>query len=271
MRVACLQLSPVHGDIAASQARADELLASLSTSEALDLLVLPELAFSGYTFKDREEVLPLAEVAGGGGPVATWCLNTASRLLCAVCCGYIELASDGRLFNSQLVVGRDGAVLGHHRKKHLFATDEAWSQEGEAWNPVVSVAGRRAFLGICMDINPYRFEAPFEAYEWATAAVNAQAEILCFSSAWCDRSPLDPPSYIPPPVNAEKTRAYWASRLLPLVVGHRCVHFIAADRIGKEGNTTFCGSSCVMRLGGGDVEVLAALGATEQGVLVAEL
>ena len=270
MRVACLQLSPVHGDITASQARADALLSTLAPG-TVDLLLLPELAFSGYTFSCREEVLPLAEAAGGSGLVASWCRATAARLLCAVVCGYIELASDGKLFNSQLAVGRDGEMLGHHRKAHLFATDESWSSEGAGWSPTFTVANRRCFLGICMDINPYRFKAPYTAFEWARGAEEAEADVLCFSSAWCDRSPEDPPSYAPPPVDAEETRAYWASRLHPLAVGDRTVHFVAADRVGKEGQSTFCGSSCVMRLGGGEARVVAALGATEEAVLVAEL
>jgi predicted amidohydrolase len=46
MKIACLQFSPVLGDIDNNLTRADALLAKANV-EDLDLLVLPELAFTG--------------------------------------------------------------------------------------------------------------------------------------------------------------------------------------------------------------------------------
>ena len=46
MHIATLQFSPVLGQVAQNIARADELLAAADT-DGLDLLVLPELAFTG--------------------------------------------------------------------------------------------------------------------------------------------------------------------------------------------------------------------------------
>ena len=49
MRIACLQFDPQLGHVEANIQRADALLASADTSDLdlLDLLVLPELAFTG--------------------------------------------------------------------------------------------------------------------------------------------------------------------------------------------------------------------------------
>ena len=51
MRIGCLQFGPVLGDVEGNIARAESLLESSSSSSAsgldLDLLMLPELAFSG--------------------------------------------------------------------------------------------------------------------------------------------------------------------------------------------------------------------------------
>ena len=46
MHIATLQFSPVLGDVEGNMARADELLAR-ADMRGLDLLVLPEMAFSG--------------------------------------------------------------------------------------------------------------------------------------------------------------------------------------------------------------------------------
>ena len=58
MRMGCLQLDAVLGDPAASMARADALLTAREREAAakggrlrLDVLVLPEMAFAGYTFE----------------------------------------------------------------------------------------------------------------------------------------------------------------------------------------------------------------------------
>jgi predicted amidohydrolase len=46
MRIGCLQFAPQVGDVDNNLTRADEILAN-ADPEGLDLLVLPELAFSG--------------------------------------------------------------------------------------------------------------------------------------------------------------------------------------------------------------------------------
>lgn len=52
MRIATLQFTPTLGDVAASIAHAEELLSTnLSQLQNLDLLVLPELAFTGAYVK----------------------------------------------------------------------------------------------------------------------------------------------------------------------------------------------------------------------------
>jgi protein N-terminal amidase len=46
MRIACLQFAPQLGKVKENVARADALL-SISSPQSLDILVLPELAFTG--------------------------------------------------------------------------------------------------------------------------------------------------------------------------------------------------------------------------------
>lgn len=55
---ACVQNSPVHGDWSASVARVDALIekAKLSAANELDVVLLPEMALTGYTFRDRDHI-----------------------------------------------------------------------------------------------------------------------------------------------------------------------------------------------------------------------
>lgn len=55
----------------------------------LDLLVLPEMALTGYTFKTAEEIAPFLEPQNG----ATYALaaELARRLRCVVVAGYPEV------------------------------------------------------------------------------------------------------------------------------------------------------------------------------------
>ena len=70
----------------------------------------------------------------------------------------------------------------------------------------------------------------------------------------------------------------WVARLKPLL--GRDAFFVCADRVGvealallgggrTEGETLFCGSSCVVSLR--EPRVVAALGASEEGVLVTDV
>jgi protein N-terminal amidase len=256
--------------------------------------VLPELAFTGYIFTGAAHVRALAEPVGAG-VTHRWCAALAARLQAHVVTGFVELRDVGQLYNAQTLVSPTGAVLACHRKKHLFATDKTWAKAGDSWTAVQLAPLRvRVCLGVCMDINPYEFQAPWSDYELARFAVASKASLVLFSSAWCDRSPDDPPDYVPPPTDAGQTLSYWASRLVPLARAHAAppasssgaparpqrAHFVCADRTGREGSTNFCGCSCVIALGGVDAEdggvrpcatVLSALGVAEEGVLLVDV
>lgn len=56
MRIACLQFAPQVGDVDNNLNRADAILSRVDP-EALDLLVLPELAFSGTSVLREDSVM----------------------------------------------------------------------------------------------------------------------------------------------------------------------------------------------------------------------
>eukprot|EP00959_Pyramimonas_sp_CCMP1952_P467215 9491232-Pyramimonas_sp.AAC.1 len=76
-------------------------------------------------------------------------------------------------------------------------------------------------LGICMDINPYEFKAPFSAFEFANFHREQGTQLILFSSAWCNSHPDDTLDRKRTPPDMMETLNYWLNRLRPLIGAHR--------------------------------------------------
>ncbi|KAI9870496.1 MAG: Carbon-nitrogen hydrolase [Pleopsidium flavum] len=152
MRIACLQFNPSLGHVQRNIERADSILsASPSKLQNLDLLVLPELAFTGYNFRSLAAISPYLEPTSSG-PSTKWALATAKRLNCAVSVGYPEITTPStatatatappsprthsphsdpsRRYNSTITVSPTGLILANYRKTFLYYTDETWASPG---------------------------------------------------------------------------------------------------------------------------------------------
>lgn len=137
---------------------------------SVDLLVLPEMALTGYMFKSRSEIEPYLEVAAGskddGPSLALYC-ELATRIGCWVLGGFAERqkptgSADGAgsastpqdsetAFNSALLVSPSGDVAGTYRKTFLYDTDKTWAKEGAGfgmWELPPPIG--RLVVGICM-------------------------------------------------------------------------------------------------------------------------
>lgn len=71
-------------------------------------------------------------------------------------------------------------------------------------------------FGICMDINPYKFEAPYSAYEFASRILDSRSQLVIVSMAWLtthSREALDALNKKPD----MDTFSYWLQRLMPLM------------------------------------------------------
>jgi protein N-terminal amidase len=259
---------------------------------------------SGYNFPTLGAITPHLEPTASG-PSTAWAIKTARRLNCTVAVGYPERTLDKEhIYNALVFVSASGAVNAHTRKSHLFYSDEVWAEEGpegffagevplgpvkngEVWSEVQmgdGKAGVKIAAGICMDINPYQFTAPWTAYEFTTHARKAKAELVVLSCAWLTH------------ISAENIRTmstqpdlgtlgYWVERFSPLVgpaagEGEQSeVVLVIANRTGDEGmaervgEVRYAGSSCVMGLRKGDqrgVRIWDILGKAEEAVLVVD-
>jgi protein N-terminal amidase len=94
-----------------------------------------------------------------------------------------EITSSTKAFNSLVFVNYEGEVVAHYRKSFLYYTDETWAAEGSGFLSSVLPLGQsvrrvKVAAGICMDINPYKFEAAWTAYEFANHARESRAKFV---------------------------------------------------------------------------------------------
>jgi N-carbamoylputrescine amidase len=119
MLVACIQMEPIIGEKATNRARSIDFIAAAADRGA-ELVVLPELANTGYVFKDRAEALGMSEEIPVGETTNIWAEIAAQHNLVVVA-GIAE--RDGAtLFDSAVVVGPSG-YIGRFRKVHLWGDE----------------------------------------------------------------------------------------------------------------------------------------------------
>lgn len=195
MRIGCLQFSPQVGDVDNNLNRADAVLAKADPADldSLDLLVVPEMAFSGYNFKSLHHIAPFLEYEGSG-VTSLWARTVALRHNCHVVVGYPEQVdvshkwpTSPEYYNAALVLNNQGETIANYRKHFLYMIDESWALEGHGFGKEFIPGLGQTAMGICMDINPYKFEAPWHAFEFAFHVLEVRANLVILSMAWLTR------------------------------------------------------------------------------------
>ncbi|KAM3507626.1 hypothetical protein MY11210_007076 [Beauveria gryllotalpidicola] len=273
MRIGCLQFAPKVGDVDNNLNRADAVLSRADVDE-LDLLVLPELAFTGYNFKSLSHIAPYFEPSTSG-ITSLWARTVALKYNCTVIAGYPEKVdvtpkwpTSPEYYNSAIVVSPDGETIANYRKSFLHYTDETWALEGDGFYSGFLPGIGFASLG--MDLNPYKFEAPWHEYEFAFHALDVCADVVILSMAWMKQEPREF-SHIPSEPDME-TLTYWVTRLEPLIRVDRKgeVIVVFANRCGIEGDAMYAGTSAVLGIHHGEVTVYGLLGRDEKKLLVVD-
>lgn len=201
--------------------------------------------------------------------------------------GFPERSDEG-CFNSVNIVSPSGEVIHTYRKHFLYTTDENWASEGPSFEvvtlkvPIKGYGGEEQIVdfricpAICMDLNPYKFEAPFNAYELGNFARKNDVHAVICSMAWLKpRPPEDEESQTDDEEEDKDVKAsvrqmeYWATRLRPLWGTKSWL--VICNRIGTEGDATYAGTSCVLKMAkipamkdflGADDEILMTCGLT---------
>lgn len=236
MKVSVAQFFPKLGDKMENIRAICRMLEGLST----DLVVLPELAISGYLFSKPEDLIPLAEDAGSGD--SFYAISTlAAQRNCSIVYGYPEFCG-GKIFNSAMLVNPDGSFY-NYRKIHLFDREKLIFNPGnEPFRVYPAKDGVKIGMMICFD---WFFPEAVRTLALQDAAIICHPANLVLP--WCQK--------------AMTTRA--------LENGVFC---ITANRFGSEtlGDTTlsFTGGSQIVSPQG---EVLASLPERSEVVVTVEI
>ncbi len=148
LRVALLHLAPQPGDLAHNRQTIETAVARAAALGA-DWIITPELAVSGYEFSDR---IGTNWITDQPDMWTRQMMNQAKRLHATIFLGTPERdAATNLLYNSVLVLGNDGTLLGRHRKVGIVPIHaEAWSSAGMAIAPMM-VDGIQVGVLICAD------------------------------------------------------------------------------------------------------------------------
>ena len=217
-RVTCCQLPLDVGDLDGNRAAAREAVGAAARDGA-QIVVLPELASSGYVFADRAELASLAETRDGPA-IAGW-VELAETFGVTLVAGFPEAAGE-KVYNSAAVVDPSG-LRGVYRKAHLWDTENAVFDRADDLPLVVDTAHGRIGVLLCYDV---------EFPEWVRTVALAGADLLCAPVNW----PLLPRPEGERPTEMVRALAGAGMNRLPIAV---------CDRAGTERGQDWIGGSVI--------------------------
>jgi predicted amidohydrolase len=145
MRIGFAQFAPERGAGSKNIDRAAELIGD----QHADLWVLPEMAASGYLFKDKAELQDWAENVPDG-PSITRLRKLSRDLKSAVIAGFPE-RDKADIFNSAVFLSKTGEIMGVYRKIQLFDREIEAFSPGDRLPQVWDLDGVKIGVMICFD------------------------------------------------------------------------------------------------------------------------
>ncbi len=214
-RAAAIQYEPTLGD---KEKNVVDLLRLVEEAamHGARLIVLPEIATTGYCWESREEIAPYVEPVPG--PTTERFQKLATRYDCyiALSLAEVDLATNV-YYNCMALIGPEEGLIGTYRKIHSYISEPRWARDGDLGMPVWDTPLGRLSGLICMDA--MYFEA-------ARIPALHSADVLLFPTNWLDE---------------KCPSSWWMARAF-----ENGVYFIAADRYGLERGVQFSGGSCII-------------------------
>jgi predicted amidohydrolase len=170
VRIACHQLAPVIGELETNRRLIGEAVAD-ALRAGTDVLVLPELATSGYVFADTAEARGVSITPEHGFFAETAASLAGSRTVVVV--GFAEDGGDV-LHNSAAVIDASG-ILAVYRKTHLWDRETLVFTPGDRLPPVVDTVHGRIGVLVCYDL---------EFPEMPRLLALAGAELIAVPTNW---------------------------------------------------------------------------------------
>ncbi|MGI8891471.1 MAG: nitrilase-related carbon-nitrogen hydrolase [Chthoniobacterales bacterium] len=238
MKIAVAQLACALGDVSANVCKMRDF-AERAHEAGANLILFPEMSDTGYNMGViRQEARPWSE---GAVPELQ---EIARRHALTIVSGVSE--KEGELiYNSQVVIDAEGAIIAKYRKTHLFAP--APIEEDKCCTAGISLTnialtGFQCGLAICYDL---RFPEILRAL-----AVDQKTNVFLVSSAW-------------PYPRVEHLRILATARAI-----ENQSYLVLANRVGTDEGVKFCGSSAVIDPAG---VIMAEARTDSEELLVAEL
>lgn len=218
--VACCQFAPELGALHENVART-LILIEKAVERGAEIVVLPELANSGYAFADSAEAAVSAEPRDGA-TVQAW-QRSAEQHGIVIVAGFCEAGEQGKPYNSAAILA-PGQAPTVYRKAHLWDRERLIFAPGDAHPPVVQTEHGRISTVICYDL---------EFPEWVRIPALAGAELICAPVNWPD---MGRPAGERP---GEVVRAQAQAAMNRVAVA-------ACDRAGIERGVTWSAASAIL-------------------------
>jgi predicted amidohydrolase len=213
-RVAAIQYEPVLGEKENNVTRLLHLVEEAAAHGA-KLIVVPEMATTGYCWQSRAEITPYVETIPG--PTSDRFQQLATSSECYIALSLPEVDPHTNVYYNTLVLLGPEGVVGTYRKIHSYIAEPRWARDGDSGMPVWDTPLGRLSGLVCMDA--MYFEA-------ARIPALHQADVLLFPTNWLDE---------------KSPSSWWMARAF-----ENGVYFIAANRYGEERGVQFSGGSCVL-------------------------
>jgi len=233
MKIALIQFAPALCDRAETIRRLEPMI---EEGSGADLIVLPELANSGYNFADRSEAWEASEPIASS-PFLEFLTGKCDEHICEIITGLNERAGD-RLYNSAVLLSARG-VEGIYRKLHLFMNEKDIYAPGDLGLPVFEREYGTVGIQICFD---------WAMCEGWRILMLKGADLICH-----------PANLIIPGK---------AQRAIPVYAMTNRLFIATVNRIGTEGELTFTGQSLIADPEGA---TLAEASSSEAEVVVVEI
>ena len=213
-RVAAIQYEPSLGEKEKNVTDLLQLVEEAAQHNAR-LIVLPEMATTGYCWESRSEIARFVEPIPG--PTTDRFQQLASQYNCYITVSLAEVDPTTDVYYNSLVLIGPYGLIGSYRKIHSYISEPRWARDGDLDMPVWETPLGRLSGLICQD-------ASF--FEAARVPALRKADVLLFPTNWLEE---------------KCPSSWWMARAF-----ENGVYFIAADRYGIERGVQFSGGSCVI-------------------------
>lgn len=145
LKTAQIQFDPQVGKLSKNFLKATSFL---DITENARLVILPELANTGYNFIDRKQAFLMAEAINKSDYI-DMLVETAKSQNQFIVSGFLE-KDDRELFNTSVFISPKG-ILKKYRKIHLFMNEKEIFSKGNLGVEVFEMDGFRLGMLICFD------------------------------------------------------------------------------------------------------------------------